>query len=118
MNDSILEIDNLSERDWEQICRKCAKCCYEKIDIGGGQIIYTDEPCEYLDTVTRMCKIYDRRHEIEPDCIKLTEDLIRQINWMPEGCAYLEYLRQKDTLRQVRAIDKPKRVKRGKTRRN
>ncbi len=117
MNDSLLERDKLSDEEWEKICRKCAKSCYEKIDIGDGQIIYTDVPCEYLDTVTRMCKIYGKRHEIEPDCIKLTENFIRQINWMPSSCAYVEYLKQKDTLQTVRAVESPKKRKRSKTRR-
>ncbi|MCL5124438.1 MAG: hypothetical protein M1511_08080 [Deltaproteobacteria bacterium] len=117
MSNALIEKNQLTEDEWENICRKCGKCCYEKIDLGGGQIVYTEEPCVYLDTITRMCKIYDKRHEIEPDCIKLTEDFIRRINWMPPGCAYIEYLNQKDTLRTVRSVEKIKSRKRPKTRR-
>lgn len=117
MNDSILDKDRLNAEEWESICRNCAKCCYEKVDLGCGEIVYTNEPCVYLDTVTRMCKIYEKRHEIEPDCLKLTEKLIRKINWMPPDCAYVEYLSQKDTLQTVRAIERSKRGRHGKTRR-
>ena len=117
MSESIIEKNDLTDDEWESICRKCGKCCYEKLDLGGGHIIYTEEPCVYLDTVTRMCKIYGNRHEIEPDCIKLSEDFIRQINWMPPGCAYVQYLKQKDTLRTVRAVQRSKSRKRTGTRR-
>ncbi|MGC8657983.1 MAG: YkgJ family cysteine cluster protein [Desulfomonilaceae bacterium] len=117
MSDTLIDRNQLTDEEWESICRKCGRCCYEKIDIGGGRIIYTKEPCVYLDTVTRMCKIYDRRHEIEPDCIKLNEDFIRTIDWMPPGCAYVQYINQKDTLRSVRSVEKSKRKKRTKTRR-
>jgi uncharacterized cysteine cluster protein YcgN (CxxCxxCC family) len=117
MNNSLLEKPELTDEEWEAICLKCAKCCYEKIDLGNGHIVYTEEPCVYLDTTSRMCKIYEKRHEIEPDCIKLNEHFIRQINWMPTGCAYVKYLSQKDTLQTVRAIQKSKRLKRVKARR-
>ncbi|MGO8822970.1 MAG: YkgJ family cysteine cluster protein [Desulfomonilaceae bacterium] len=118
MDKTLLEKTELTDEEWEAICLKCAKCCYEKIDLGDGHIVYTEEPCVYLDTATRMCKIYDKRQEIEPDCIKLNADFIRQINWMPPDCAYVEYLSQKDTLHAVRAIEKSKRRKRVKLRRD
>jgi uncharacterized cysteine cluster protein YcgN (CxxCxxCC family) len=116
MDKTLLEKTELTDEEWESICLKCAKCCYEKIDLGGGHIVYTEEPCVYLDTATRMCKIYDKRQEIEPDCIKLNEHFIRQINWMPQDCAYVKYLGQKDTLQTVRAIEESKRRKRVKLR--
>ncbi|MBI5252372.1 MAG: hypothetical protein HY912_22995 [Desulfomonile tiedjei] len=99
----------LSRDKWEAICRKCAKCCYEKVDLGGGVIRYTDEPCEHLDTETKLCKVYDRRHEVEPDCISLTEHLVRFLHWMPVECAYVEYVRHKDTIAQVHEADKKQR---------
>lgn len=92
--------------DWESICKRCGKCCYEKIDLGGGEICYTDEPCEHLDTETNMCKIYENRHETQPDCISLTEDLVRVLHWLPPDCAYVEYVRYKDTLAAVRQAEK------------
>jgi len=95
---------NLDE--WETICTKCGKCCYEKVDLGGGEIRYTDEPCRYLDTQTKLCQVYENRHEVEPDCISLTEDLVRTLHWLPEDCAYVEYVRWKDTVAVVQAAGK------------
>ncbi len=92
----------MTDDQWESICRKCGRCCYEKVDLGAGLIHYTDEPCVHLDTGTNMCKVYLNRHEVEPDCISLTEHLVRHIHWLPEECAYVEYVRHKDTLAAVR----------------
>jgi uncharacterized cysteine cluster protein YcgN (CxxCxxCC family) len=98
------------DRDhWEDICTKCGKCCYEKLDLGGGLIQYTDEPCAHLDTETNLCKVYERRHEVQPDCISLTADLVRYIHWLPEDCAYVEYVRHRDTLVAVRDAEKARR---------
>jgi uncharacterized protein len=94
--------------EWEAICNKCGKCCYEKVDLGGGVIRYTDEPCEHLDTETKLCKIYHDRHEVEPDCISLTEELVRTLHWMPEDCAYVQRLRFEQTLDAVRSAKKKK----------
>lgn len=104
--------------EWEDICNQCGKCCYEKVDLGGGVIRYTDEPCEHLDTETNLCKVYKNRHEVEPDCISLTEELVRTLHWLPEECAYLEYVRYKDTLQAVRrqAEKKSKNKPKGKRR--
>ncbi len=102
----------MDHEEWEGICRKCGKCCYEKIDLGGGEIHYTDEPCEHLDTETKLCKVYDRRHEVEPECISLTEHLVRTLNWLPEDCAYVEYVRRQDTLAAVKVAEKNRQRKR------
>jgi uncharacterized cysteine cluster protein YcgN (CxxCxxCC family) len=97
------------ERDeWEAICRRCGKCCYEKVDLGAGLIHYTDEPCVHLDTRTKLCKVYHNRSEAEPDCITLTEDMVRMLHWLPEECAYLEYVRHEDTLAAVKAAQNAK----------
>ncbi len=97
------------DRDqWEAVCRRCGQCCYEKVDLGGGIIQYTDEPCVHLDTETNLCKVYERRGEAEPECITLTEHLVRTLHWLPEECAYVEHVRHKDTLAAVREIARTK----------
>lgn len=103
--------------EWEAICAKCGKCCYEKVDLGCGEIRYTDEPCQHLDTKTRLCTIYEHRHEVEPDCISLTEELVRTLHWLPEECAYVAYVRLQDTLAAVRSAER-KRQRERPSRRN
>ncbi len=76
---------------WEEKCRGCGRCCYEKLDID-GEIFYTDEPCEFLDLKTRRCAVYERRHEARPGCAPLTEKNVR-MGVLPADCPYVEGLR-------------------------
>ncbi|MCX5862566.1 MAG: YkgJ family cysteine cluster protein [Desulfomonile sp.] len=102
----------MDQAQWDAICRKCGQCCYEKLDLGGGLIRYTDQPCVHLDTETKLCKVYEKRGQVEPDCINLTEQLVREFTWLPEDCAYVEHVRFKDTLAAVRKAHKPDRKRR------
>ena len=77
-----------TEQKWESTCSRCGLCCFEKIEDESGTIFFTATPCRYLDPVSRDCKIYERRFEINPDCVKLTEELVRSIPWLHDDCAY------------------------------
>ncbi|MDO9081368.1 MAG: hypothetical protein Q7U44_11260, partial [Desulfuromonadales bacterium] len=63
-------------------------CCFEKLEAEDGRISYTQIPCRYLDVVTRQCRIFDRRLEINPSCIKLTPALVSKLHWLPMHCGY------------------------------
>lgn len=76
------------EDAWEQLCEKCGLCCFEKIEDESGAIFFTSTPCRYLDVVTRECRIYHRRFDIYPDCILLTEALVRNLTWLHDDCGY------------------------------
>ncbi|MBP1753427.1 MAG: hypothetical protein H6Q57_2263 [Geobacteraceae bacterium] len=73
---------------WENLCRQCGDCCFEKIEDESGAIFFTRTPCRYLDVTTRKCKIYGRRFEIFPECIQLTEALVRELTWLHDDCGY------------------------------
>ncbi|RNC71404.1 MAG: YcgN family cysteine cluster protein [Desulfuromonadales bacterium] len=81
-----------SDGAWEALCEQCGLCCFEKIEDENGTVFFTATPCRYLDVVTRQCVIYDRRFDINPECIKLTEDLVRELHWLHDGCAYRKAL--------------------------
>lgn len=83
------------DSSWESLCRQCGLCCFEKIEDDAGTIFYTSVPCRYLDVVSRRCRIYERRFEINPDCIKLTEELVRELSWLHDSCGYRKYLRRR-----------------------
>jgi hypothetical protein len=79
----------MNSEQWEARCRRCGRCCYEKIDYE-GEIYYTDEPCEYLDLQTRLCTIYDqRRHQIREGCAPLTPEVLK-MGALPADCPYVE----------------------------
>ena len=77
-----------NEQGWEELCDRCGLCCFEKIEDDHGNIFFTQTPCRYLDIVSRLCKIYERRFEINPDCVKLTPELIVSLRWLHDQCGY------------------------------
>ncbi|HEY6871457.1 MAG TPA: YcgN family cysteine cluster protein [Geobacteraceae bacterium] len=80
--------DSGNEREWESLCEQCGLCCFEKIEDEYGTIFFTRTPCRYLDVVTRKCKVYEHRFAINPECVKLTPELVREIRWLHDGCGY------------------------------
>lgn len=72
---------------WEEKCRRCARCCYEKVEFE-GEVFYTDIPCGFLDLGTRLCTVYHRRHRARPGCAPLTSSVLRR-GILPGDCPYV-----------------------------
>ncbi|MFP4055665.1 MAG: hypothetical protein ACLF0G_02215 [Candidatus Brocadiia bacterium] len=68
------------------LCEKCGRCCYAKLIID-GQIVYTPFPCPYLDEQTRLCTVYERRHELNPQCMPVEMGI--QMGVFPADCPYV-----------------------------
>lgn len=86
-----------TEEEWEKICRHCGKCCLIKLeDEESGDIYYTNVICRYFDEEKMCCKVYDKRCELVPTCLKLTPQNVDKLRWMPKTCAYRE-LFEKET---------------------
>lgn len=79
-------------KEWENICNQCGQCCFEKWIEGDGRVHVTPIPCRYLDVVTRQCKVYHKRFKVGEGCIKLTPEIVKTLNWLPEDCGYVRYL--------------------------
>ncbi len=73
----------------EAVCRRCGRCCHAKLLVG-DVVIYTDTPCRYLDVETKLCTVYERRREVNPDCIDVEEGIARGV--FPADCPYVEGL--------------------------
>jgi uncharacterized cysteine cluster protein YcgN (CxxCxxCC family) len=80
--------DKRDEAGWEKICQRCGECCFEKKIGANGAILTTRVPCRFLDIHSRICRIYPQRLTTEEDCIRLTPDNVRELDWLPESCAY------------------------------
>lgn len=78
----------IDETEWDARCLQCGRCCFEKLLDEYDRVIYTKIPCRYLDVVSRRCKVFERRFEICPSCIKLTPTLLPKLNWLPADCGY------------------------------
>lgn len=74
----------------EMKCLRCSACCVLKVLIG-GQVFYTKYKCVFLDKNLGLCKIYNRRYELGPNCVPMAEAL--KLGIMPAGCAYVQDLR-------------------------
>ncbi|MEI6214666.1 MAG: YkgJ family cysteine cluster protein [Desulfuromonadales bacterium] len=83
-----MEQSGIPDRQWDIICRRCGECCFEKIEDERGNILYTRTACRYLDVNSRRCKIFKRRFEINPGCVKLTPELVQSLRWLPRDCGY------------------------------
>ncbi len=73
---------------WEEICDRCGRCCYEKYEYR-GKVFYTDTPCKYLDVKTKLCRIYNNRKKIHPECAQLTPELVAA-GILPDDCPYVK----------------------------
>lgn len=81
--------DEMTHEEWESLCDGCAKCCLHKIeDEDSGCVYYTFVACRLLDTSTCRCTDYAHRSELVRDCLLLTPELLKTIDWLPKSCAY------------------------------
>lgn len=85
-----------TKEEWENICRRCGKCCLIKLeDEDTGDVYYTNVICRYFDEEKMCCSVYDKRCALVPTCLKLNQDNVDKLSWMPKTCAYRELFEQK-----------------------
>ena len=83
------KLHEMNSSEWEALCDKCGKCCVIKLeDYDTKEIHYTNVSCKLLCEKTALCKDYDNRKAIVPDCKILTPDNLKNLEWMPNTCAY------------------------------
>ncbi len=82
-------LEQMTKAEWESLCDGCARCCLNKLeDEETGRIYFTDVACKLLDHDSCRCKDYKTRLKKVPDCVLLTPQEVREINWLPPTCAY------------------------------
>lgn len=82
-------LEEMSKEKWESLCDGCAKCCLIKFrETGRKGVRFTNVACAYLDLKTSRCKDYENRLSNVPDCIQLTPEMARKLDWLPKTCAY------------------------------
>jgi hypothetical protein len=74
----------------EALCRRCGRCCYARVVIG-DEVYSTDVPCPYLDVATRLCTVYERRFEVNEECVGVAEGI--KARTFPADCPYVAGLR-------------------------
>ncbi|UGY13076.1 YcgN family cysteine cluster protein [Bradyrhizobium septentrionale] len=82
-------LEEMSNAEWESLCDGCARCCLEKLeDEDTGRIYFTHISCKLLDAGLCTCKDYPNRSDQVPDCVRLTPENVRTLNWLPPSCGY------------------------------
>jgi uncharacterized cysteine cluster protein YcgN (CxxCxxCC family) len=82
-------LEEMSNAEWESLCDGCARCCLEKLeDEDTGKIYFTHVSCKLLDAGLCACKDYENRSDLVPDCVRLTPENVRTLNWLPPSCGY------------------------------
>ena len=82
------KLEQMSKAEWELLCDGCGKCCLNKIEIK-GRIKFTNTRCRFLNCDNCLCRIYDHRFEVVPDCRNITLEAVREKpRWLPKTCAY------------------------------
>lgn len=82
-------LEEMTDSEWESLCDGCGRCCLEKLeDEDTGRIYFTHVGCRLLDAGLCACKDYANRSERVPDCVRLTPENVRTLNWLPPSCAY------------------------------
>ena len=80
----------------DSLCLKCGRCCMGKVEIE-SRIYYTLEYCEHFNPVTRLCKIYQSRFEVCPECITIEEAI--RLHALPNDCPYVKDLKDYEGVR-------------------
>ena len=84
-----LPLAELTRPEWEALCDGCGRCCLHKVeDADTGEIEQTNVACKLLDCATGQCGNYKQRKTLVPDCLRLTPDMVGEVEWLPDTCAY------------------------------
>jgi len=82
-------LGQMNDAEWESLCDGCGQCCLNKLqDADTDEIYFTNVACNQLNIKTCQCRSYERRFELEENCIKLTRENLTSFEWLPRTCAY------------------------------
>ncbi len=82
-------LEKMSTEQWESLCDGCARCCLHKLqDAHTEKVYYTDIACRLLDQHRCRCTRYSERERLVEECAVIRPDNIRELDWLPDTCAY------------------------------
>jgi uncharacterized protein len=91
-------MDEMTDSEWESLCDGCGRCCLNKLEEEGNDAdtYYTDVACRLLNGKTCRCRDYANRLDLVDDCVQLTPQSLKTINWLPPSCAYVLIAKGRD----------------------
>ena len=98
-------LEEMSRAEWESLCDGCAKCCLHKFiddpDVDDDnelkptdhikeheQMVHSSIVCHLLNDKSCQCTQYEKRTILVPDCVRLTQENIDDVFFMPPSCTY------------------------------
>ena len=82
-------LEEMTRDEWESLCDGCGRCCLHKLrDDNTNALSFTNVACRLLDLESCRCSDYPRRQRRVPDCVGLTPQALKEIDWLPPSCAY------------------------------
>ena len=75
----------------ENACLKCGKCCRLRVREAGEVFVLPWSRCEHLDLDTKMCKVYEKRFLVRPECLTVEQGIVDRS--YPRECPYVQGLR-------------------------
>ncbi len=81
-------LGEMTTKEWESLCDGCGKCCLHKIREDDGSFTLTNVACRLLDIAKGRCGNYLKRKQLVRDCVVLSPQKMRKIDWLPTTCAY------------------------------
>jgi len=83
------KLEEMNREEWESLCDGCGRCCLHKLQNDfTDEIYYTQIVCKLLDQETCRCTRYDERSVLIPTCVTMKPEDARNLDWMPNTCAY------------------------------
>jgi uncharacterized cysteine cluster protein YcgN (CxxCxxCC family) len=82
------KLGEMTTKEWESLCDGCGKCCLHKIREDDGSFTLTNVACRLLDVTKGRCGNYRKRKQLVRDCVVLSPQKMRKIDWLPTTCAY------------------------------
>jgi uncharacterized cysteine cluster protein YcgN (CxxCxxCC family) len=87
----------MNEDEWELICDHCGRCCLIKLqDVDTNKVFYTNVACQLLNPITCLCTAYNKRKKIIKSCLDLSPEVVPDLDWLPDTCAYKRLAHGKD----------------------
>jgi hypothetical protein len=71
-------------------CERCGRCCCAKLVSPDGQIVFLPLYCDHYAPETRLCTVYDRRFEANPQCLTVKEGIAAGV--FPADCPFVRDL--------------------------
>ncbi|MBN2736881.1 MAG: YcgN family cysteine cluster protein [Spirochaetales bacterium] len=80
---------DFSQEEWERLCDHCGKCCLEKLENHKTkELFFTSIACSYLDIETVKCRYYDKRFQLDVDCVPIKDLIPEKLHYLPVSCSY------------------------------